>query len=294
MKKWFVLPVLCLLLLVCIKPEHDNEYDPNNPNKVYLEGNAYGFEGSPVENAWIMLASDSDTAEEYTDHEGWYEFEEVDPGIYTIFAQGGYYNFECYPESLAAGAEVTFDINFHIAFWDFENEALNTQEPEGFQAWVGTWAVVDDPAQDHVYEGVTPGTGLAIAVTDIGADDFYYESMIKVDTSSGNTFYTGLVFRYQDDQNYYLVFCSNDTMALIEAHTGVWTTIDAAARVFALDTWHRLTVECCGSQIQVYLDNETTPVFDVTSNTFPGGRFGLFAENNTTVYFDDIYIDISE
>jgi len=294
MRKYLVLPVLCFLLLVCIKPEHDNEYDPNNPNKVYLEGNAYGFEGLPVENAWIMLASDSDTAEQYTDHEGWYEFEDIDPGIYTIVAQGGYYNFECYPESLAAGTENTFDINFQIAYWDFENEALNTQEPEGFDTVYGAWAVVNDPIQDYVYEGITPGTGLAVAITDFGADDFYYESLVKVDTSSGTTFYSGLVFRYQDDQNYYLVFCSHDSIRLIEAYTGVWTTIATAARMFAPGTWHSLSVECCGNEIKVFVNNETTPVFDVTDNTFPGGHFGLFAENHTKVYFDNIYIDITE
>ena len=296
MKKWFVLPIFCFLLLVCLKPGRDNEFDPNNPNKAYLEGNVYDFDASPVVDAKVALThDDSDTVEQYTNNEGWYGFDDVDPGIYTIVAQGGYYGpFECYPESLAAGAEDTFDIYFKTAFWDFENEALNTQEPEGFQALVGTWAVIDDPAQGYVYEGVTPGTGLAIAVTDVGVDDFYYESMIKVDTSSGNTFYTGLVFRYQDDQNYYLVFCSHDSMALIEAYTGVWTSIDVAACVFALDTWHRLSVECRGGHIQVYLDNENTPVFNVTNNTFPGGLFGLFAENNTTAYFDDIYIDISE
>jgi hypothetical protein len=296
MKKLLVLAILlCVVTLVCIKPDRDNEYDPNNPLKAYLEGKVHGFEGEPVENARIVLSSDLDSLEEYTDHEGWYEFDEVDPGIYTIFAEGGYYGpCEYYAESLAADAEEIFDIQFETAFWDFEYEELNTQEPHGFRALVGTWAVIDDPAQGYVYNGITPGTGLAIATTDVGANDFYYEAMFKVDPVSGTGFYSGLLFRFQDDHNFYLVFCSSSNMALIECYAGTWTTIDSTARSFALDTWYPLAVDCSGGHIQVFVNNESSPTFDITRNTFPGGRFGLFAEHNTTVSFDDIYIDISK
>ena len=295
MKKWFILPILCILLILCVKPDRDNEYDPDNPNKAYLEGKVYGFEGLPVENARIVLFSDSDTLEEYTDHEGWYEFEDVNPNIYTLYAEGGYYGpFEYYPESLAAGVEEIFDIDFKTAFWDFEYEALGTQEPYGFRALVGTWTIIDDPAQGHVYNGVTPGTGLATAITDVGVNDFYYESMFKVDTISGSGFFTGLYFRYQDDHNFYLLFCSANGMAIIEAQGGSWTTVDSTARSFSIDTWYLLAVDCSGDQIQVFVNNETTPALAANNSTFSGGRVGLFAEHNTTVSFDDVYLDISE
>jgi len=295
MKRLVIPTILCVLLVVCIKPKRDNEYDPNNPNKVYLEGKVRGFDDLPVVNARVVLASDeSDTVEQFTNTEGWYGFEEVNPGVYTLIAQGAYYYFECYPESLAAGAEDTFDIYFSTAFWDFENEPLGTQEPRGFQTRIGSWSIIDDPDQGHVYNGVTPGTGIAVAINDLMLDDFYYESMFKVDPVSGPGFYTGLVFRFQDDLNYYLVFCSSSDMALIEVFSGGWHTIDVTTRPFALDTWYLLAVDCSGSRIQVYVDNATTPVFDVTHNTFLSGNVGLFAEHNTDVSFDDIYIDITE
>jgi len=92
MKKWLVFPVLCILFIVCIKPERDNEYDPNNLNKAYLEGNVYGFDGMPLQDARISLlnADSSDTLIEDTDNDGWYEFIDVDPGIYAIIAEYGY------------------------------------------------------------------------------------------------------------------------------------------------------------------------------------------------------------
>jgi hypothetical protein len=153
------------------------------------------------------------------------------------------------------------------------------------------WRVIDDPDQGKVYEGVTPGTGLALAVTDIGADDFFYESMFKVDPVSGPGFFIGLMFRFQDPQNHYIIFCSNNSMALIEVFAGGWTTIDTTARAFQLDTWYSLAVECCDENIKVYVNSESTPMFDVMNNTFSGGRMGLFAEHNTTVRFDDIYLE---
>ena len=288
MKKLVVLPILCLLLVVCIKPDRDNEYDPNNPSKVRLEGKVHGFDENPVADAWIVLTDEdySDTVEQYTDNEGWYEFERVNPGIYTIIAQGAYYYFECYPESLPAGTDTVFDIDFSTAYWDFEHEPLGVQEPKGFRIvdTMGTWRIVGDPQQNHVYEGVTPGTGLALAVTDIGANSFYYESMFKVDPGSVG-FFAGLMFRFQDPQNHYIVFCSSNSMALIEVFAGGWSTIDTTARAFQLDTWYSLAVECCDNNIKVYVNSESTPVFDVTSNTFPGGRVGLFVKHLTTVRF---------
>jgi len=296
MKKWFLLPIICFLLLVCLKPEHDNEYDPNNPNKAYLEGNVYGFDSFPVRNAKVALTyDDSNFIEQYSDNEGWYSFDRVDPGIYKIVAHGEYYKFfEYYPESLSAGASDTFDIYFYEAFWDFENEPLNTHEPLGFSAVAGAWSVIDNHDQGHVYNGITPGTGLAVAITDVVVNDFYYESMIKVDTSSGNTFVAGILFRYRDDQNFYVVIFFTDHIKLIESHLGTWTIIDTKWRGFSLNHWHTLSVDCSGDHIQVFIGNETTPLFDVHNGTFADGRVGLFAENNSSVSFDDIYIDISD
>jgi hypothetical protein len=296
MKRLLLLPILCLLLLVCLKPEHDNDYDPDNPNKANLEGNVYGFDTSSIMDAKVALFdADSNSVEQYSDNGGWYGFDNVDPGIYKIVAERDFYGpFEFYPESLPAGAEDTFDIYFYTAFWHFEDEPLNTQEPKGFRALVGTWAIIDDPDQGYVYNGITPGTGLAIAVTDVSVEDFYYESMFKVDTSSGNTFFTGIVFRYQDDQNYYLVFCSSDSISFIEASSGGWTTIDKRAHAFTVDRWYLLSVDCCDNHMKVFVDNQATPVFDITNNTFSRGRVGLFAEYHTTVSFDDIYIELSK
>ncbi len=299
MKKLFFLPIICFLLLVCLKPERDNEYDPNNPNKAHLAGKVYNsFDNNlPVVNAEITLTSEEGGSSEntLTDEHGWYEFARIDPGIYKINANAGYLMKELFPESLPAGAENdSFDLYFHEAFWDFENEPLNTDEPLGFTAVAGAWSVIDDPDQGHVYNGNTLGTGLAIAITDVVVNDFYYESMIKVDTSAGNTFVAGILFRYHDDQNYYVVTLFVDHIKLIESSSGAWTTIDTALRGFSHNRWYTLSVDCSGDHIKVFIDNETTPVFDVHNGTFADGRVGLFAEDNPSVSFDDIYIDISD
>ena len=42
----------------------------------------------------------------------------------------------------------------------------------------------------------------------------------------------------------------------------------------------------------LFYDNQTTPIFDVHDNAFTNGRIEFFAEYYSTVYFDDVYIDI--
>ena len=80
-------------------------------------------------------------------------------------------------------------------------------------------------------------------------------------------------------------------MAFIEMFDTVWTPIDTVARAFALDRWYSLAVECCDDRMQVFVDNESAPVFDITNNKLHGGHVGLFAESNTTVYFDNVYLE---
>jgi hypothetical protein len=297
MKKLFFAPFFCLLLMVCLNPPHDNEYDPENSNKAYLAGNVYNSftNNSAIANATVILTNDthgwSDTV--FADNNGWYEFDSIDPGLYTINAEAGHYMTELFPESLPAGTDNdSFDLYARKAIFDFEDESLNTQEPKGFSVVNGTWAVVDDPDKGHMYQGITPGSGLADAVSNAVLKDFYYESTMQVDTSSGGAFFTGILFRYQDLSNFYCVIFSTATITLIRAYGGVWTPIDTLPLVFSDGTWYVLSVDCVGDHIQVYLDNGSTPIFDVYDNTFSNGKVGLFAEHFTTSRFDDIYMEM--
>jgi hypothetical protein len=296
MKRLFILAISCLFFVVCLKPARDNEYDPDNPDKAYLAGSVYNHfdNDSPMAHAMVVLMHDGyDWADTTTaDADGGYVFDEVDPGLYEISAEGGHFMSDVFPESLPAGRNDTFDVCLHKAFFDFEDEALNTGEPHGFSVVETTWSVVDDPDQGHVYMGTTPGTGLSIAVVDPVLQDFSFESLVKVDTSSGNSFFTGILFRFHDIQNFYGVIFSSSRIELLRAHAGAWTPIDTIPRSFSVGQWYRLSVECCGDHIQVFLDNSSTPLFDVHDGTFADGQAGLFIEHLASVRFDDVYIDL--
>jgi hypothetical protein len=284
-----------IITLSCLNPEHDNAYDPENPNKAKLFGKVHNIDDSPGPHIKVALLYDNEIKDETnSDNDGLYEFSDIDPGIYMVTADYAYYIPETLSAPLPADTENQTDIYFKKALFDFEDEPLNTQEPHGFSVVIGAWSVIDEPDQGHVYEGTTPGTGLAVAITNVVLKDFYYKSMVKVDTLSDSTFVAGILFRYRDSQNFYIVIFLIDRIVLIKAYSGVWIPIDTILRGFSLDKWYTLSVGCSGDHIQVFLDNDSDPLFDVHDNTFPDGHVGLFAEHYASVKFDNVYIDISK
>jgi hypothetical protein len=295
MKKMFLAFFFCLFLVVCINPPHDNAFDPENPDKANLAGTVYdGLHNNILLTHGMVILAHMGGAPADTvtiDGSGGYGFDSIDPGIYEINAASSHLMTETFTESLPADTNIDdLDLYASKAIFDLEDESLNTQEPRCFRVMNGTWTVVDDPVQDHVYQGITPGTGLAIAMSDIMLGDFYCDSKIRVDTSSIG-FFTGLLFRYRDSLNFYGAMFSVNTLHLIRVSGGTWTAIDSMPHVFSPGTWYTLAVECTGDHIEVYLNYGSAPLINKHDNTIPGGKVGLFAEHLTTVRFDDIYME---
>jgi hypothetical protein len=297
-KNRFFMPVVLifLLLLACLNPVRDNIYDPNNPNKAYISGavtNRFA-NNSPAKNATVLLTRAGDTLSSTvaTDSNGRYILNRVDPGIYTIEAKAGYYLTDEFSESLSAGKIIdNADLSLYKAFYDFEKETLGVHTPGGFDTVAGTWSVIDEPGQGHEYKGTTPGTGLAIATNNEFVTDFFFKTMLKVDPSSDTSFVAGIVFRYQGVQNYYSVFFGLHKIDLIKASTTSWTVIGAQSHQFSRDTWYNLSVDCHGDHIQVFLDNDSVPVFNVHDSGFANGKTGLYVESLAATRFDNYYLE---
>jgi hypothetical protein len=77
----------------CLEPPRDNPHDPSNPDKGHLAGTAYDQSLLPLEDALVTLKiSDEGKYSTYTDAQGDYEFEAVDPGLYTLVAEAEGYS----------------------------------------------------------------------------------------------------------------------------------------------------------------------------------------------------------
>jgi TolB protein len=106
----------------------------------------------------------------------------------------------------------------------------------------------------------------------------------------------GILFRFQDRDNFYRFDISGDGFFLLSKfHNGEWVTLVPWTATSAVNVGHdtnRLAVEAVGSQIRVYANDDL--LAEVEDDTLDEGNFGFFAstfsEPNLTVSFDDIIL----
>jgi TolB protein len=143
------------------------------------------------------------------------------------------------------------------------------------------------------YIEVTTSNLVAWGLANRNVGDFRLEVDAAQEAGPNNNGY-GILFRFQDRDNYYRFDISGDGFFLLSKfHEGEWVTLvpwTASSAINIGQSDNRLSVEAIGSEIRVYAnDNLLTEVED---EAFTGGNFGFFAstfsEPNLTVSFDDI------
>ncbi len=296
-----------LVTLACLEPPRDNPYDPNNPDKGHLAGTAYDHTGAFLEGATVKLKiGDEDKYSTQTDFEGDYEFAEVDPGLYTLIAEAPYYN-TLYFEDVEIKSYThidTFDLYFQELYFNFENEQSGTAEPFGFRQLIGTWQIQEDngePVQHTapmVYTATNSTTTSAYSFAAVRDtfDDFWFGANIKVLGSSGWAWRVGIILRYQDANNYYLVQFTTSSISLVKIRDGSPLPMAIADTMnFAADTWYFVAAHLYGNNIEVYLDYAELFNLDDTSAPLLGGISGLWLKSDdpaeeAKANFDDIYV----
>jgi hypothetical protein len=101
----------------------------------------------------------------------------------------------------------------------------------------------------------------------------------------------GVVFRYQDGNNYYRLSMDRNGpyRRLVSVANGIHTILKEDN--FAYDPQHDylITVEAINSALRVYQDGAL--VFEVTDVTHPKGSIGLYAYDNPGARFNDVRVD---
>ena len=102
----------------------------------------------------------------------------------------------------------------------------------------------------------------------------------------------GLVFRYQDKNNYYLTRAN-----ALEQNVRFYTVVNGNRQQLASwdgpvtsGSWHELRVEVHGDHCQVFWDGQKA--IDTHDKTFPNaGRVGLWTKADSVTYFDDLSVE---
>jgi hypothetical protein len=111
----------------------------------------------------------------------------------------------------------------------------------------------------------------------------------------------GLIWRYQDPKNYYIVRANalENNVVLYKVQNGERVALapkGAVSNAYGVNhrvpkqTWTALSVRFKGPVFTVSLDGET--LFSVEDSTFTGfGKTGLWTKSDSVIYFDDFQIE---
>ena len=101
----------------------------------------------------------------------------------------------------------------------------------------------------------------------------------------------GLVFRYRDENNYYLTRANalEDNINLYYVKDGRRKQITGWRGKVTSGAWHELAVEATGDHLQVYW--EGAPIIDAHDQTFgDAGKIGLWTKGDSVTEFDNLSI----
>ncbi len=102
----------------------------------------------------------------------------------------------------------------------------------------------------------------------------------------------GIVWRYKDQNNYYVTRCN-----ALEDNCRIYHVVNGSRRQFgnqdlkvARNAWHTMKVEATGNRFVVFFDGNRT--FDGTDETFKdAGKVGLWTKADSVIEFDDFAIE---
>jgi hypothetical protein len=101
----------------------------------------------------------------------------------------------------------------------------------------------------------------------------------------------GLVFRYRDENNYYVTRANalEDNIRLYYVLKGKRVQIGTWDGRVTRGSWHELRVDVCGDQIEIYWDGKK--VIDARDTTFGDpGKVGAWTKADSATYFDDLTV----
>jgi hypothetical protein len=184
--------------------------------------------------------------------------------------------------------------------WTFDADAAD-EPPAHFsfgrtgKGAPGRWIVrsaTDAPSGGQVLAQVdTDSTDyrFPVAVTD-GPSLTDVEVSVKCRPVSGEVDEAcGLVFRYQDENNYYVTRANalEDNVNLYYVKDGRRKEITGWRGKVTPGSWHELAVEATGDHLQVYW--EGSRIIDARDKTFAdAGKIGVWTKADSVTYFEDL------
>jgi hypothetical protein len=190
--------------------------------------------------------------------------------------------------------------------WDFETDAVG-RAPAGFSfertgsGRPGRWSVVvdkDDSRAGRVLSQLDDDSTsyrfpVAIAET-VSLRDL--RLTVRCKPVSGKVDQAcGLVFRHQDQNNYYVVRANalENNVRLYYVKNGNRQQFAGWDGPVASGVWHEITVQAQGERFEVYWNGQKI-ITAADKNFLNPGKIGMWTKADSVTYFDDLRVDALE
>jgi hypothetical protein len=206
-----------------------------------------------------------------------------------------------------AGAEIKFN------FGDFSQGKSLTNEFESALAGAGRpgdWRVVTDempssftpffssnaPAMNHISvlaqvdADPTDGRFPMLVYRKETFKDFTVTTRFKILSGVAEQM-AGVVFRYQNESNFYVVRVSalGHNLRFYKVVNGKFADPATVGVNITAGSWHTMTVQCQGDQVNWLLDGQMAPAV-TTPMTFASGKIGFWTMSDSLTHFGDTTI----
>ena len=120
--------------------------------------------------------------------------------------------------------------------------------------------------------------------------DFKLTTQFKI-VSGGLEQMAGVVFRFQNESNFYVIRASalGNNLRFYKVVDGLRGNLIGPELNISNGVWHTLTVQCQGNQITCWLD-EHLAMPPLNDSTFPAGKIGFWTKSDAVSYFGDTTI----
>ncbi|MCP4614258.1 MAG: DUF1080 domain-containing protein, partial [Planctomycetes bacterium] len=286
---------------------------PHVPNEVWILDLALsniatklsGIEGGVIFDPYQDLLYGLDTVNDEIivfDTNSWSEIERIDVCEDLLATQAfdeGVLSFDPLNSTVyvsVSGGILSIKIEFTVSTEDFNDgnydgwTLIDQGTLAGPMAWSAASGVMVQSSNVHSSISVDPIAKLgtyAYWQTGIGWTDYTAKVTIKSDDNDA----IGIMFRYQDENNYYRFIWDQErnSRQLVKCEGGVFSILAEDSVPYVTGKEYQVKISVQGNLLQVSIDG--SPVFSVTDSTFSSGTIALYSWGNTGSYFDDIFVD---
>ncbi|WP_176445006.1 glycoside hydrolase family 2 TIM barrel-domain containing protein [Paenibacillus herberti] len=159
---------------------------------------------------------------------------------------------------------------------DFED-----RDTQGWTADSGTWSVVTEATYGYKQSSEAASEGVT-TVGDIAWTNYEVQADVKL-LSRTSTAATGIVGRYQDNNNYYYLRLNagENRLQLLKKVNGTFTMISNLPQTVSLQTVYNLKLLMMGSTIKGYLNG--VEKISVTDTSLTVGKIGIRTYNQAAI-----------